>query len=152
VNMSQSSNDTFPTAMHVAAATRCSGAWCRRCAGCATRSTQGRGVRRHREDRPHAPAGRVPLTLGPGVRRLRRPARRAIARIEATLPGCTSSRSAAPRSAPGSTRRRFASGAAKIAELTGLPFVGAQQVRRARGATTRWCSRAARSRRWPARS
>ena len=37
---------------------------------------EGRGVRRHREDRPHPPAGRGAAHARPGVRRLRRAARR----------------------------------------------------------------------------
>ena len=39
-------------------------------------ATARRRVRRHREDRPHAPAGRRPAHARPGVRRLRGPARR----------------------------------------------------------------------------
>ena len=113
---------------------------------------QGRRVRRHRQDRPHAPAGRGAADARPGVRRLRRPARRRPrAHRSSRCPASTSSRSAAPRSAPGSTRTaEFAEPcAAKIAEITGLPFVTrAEQVRRARPRTTPWCSPAARSRRW----
>jgi fumarate hydratase, class II len=39
VNMSQSSNDTFPTAMHIACAERSPPTCCRRCSTCTRRST-----------------------------------------------------------------------------------------------------------------
>ena len=67
----------------------------------ATRSTcVRRGVRRHREDRAHAPAGRRAAHPGPGVRRLRRATRcRPRCGWTQRYPVCTSSRSAAPRSA-----------------------------------------------------
>ena len=78
VNSGQSSNDVFPTAMHVAAArggrrSSC----CRRCERCAKRwRAKAAAFRRHRQDRPHAPAGRDAAHAGPGVLRLRRAARR----------------------------------------------------------------------------
>ena len=78
VNRGQSSNDVFPTAMHVAAArgdarTGC----CRRWSALRDDArAEGRGVRRHRQDRPHAPAGRDAAHARPGVLRLRRAARR----------------------------------------------------------------------------
>ena len=58
-------------------------------------------VRRHRQDRPHAPAGRRAAHARAGVLRLRRAARRRprADRGDAAR-ACTSSRSAAPRSAP----------------------------------------------------
>ncbi len=66
---------------------------------------EGRGVRRHRQDRPHPPAGRGAADARPGVQRLRRPARRRPRTHPARAArACTSSRSAAPPSAPGSTR------------------------------------------------
>ena len=76
VNRGQSSNDVFPTAMHVAAAVRdrqASAAGAEDAARHARR--QGEGVRRHRQDRPHAPAGRDAAHARPGVLRLRRAAR-----------------------------------------------------------------------------
>ncbi len=71
VNMSQSSNDTYPTAMHIACAEEIvhrlhSGA--AEAAQCAER--QGAGVERHRQDRPHAYAGCNTADARPGVRRL----------------------------------------------------------------------------------
>ena len=102
VNMSQSSNDTFPTAMHIAAAEEVVHALI----PAVTRlrdalAAKADGVRRHREDRPHAPAGRGAAHARPGVRRLRRPARRRPrARSSACCPGSTSWPSAAPPSAP----------------------------------------------------
>ncbi len=77
VNMSQSSNDTFPTAMHIAAADgdreRPDPARAR--APRRPRAARG-GVRRHREDRQDPPPGCRPAHARPGVRRLRGPARR----------------------------------------------------------------------------
>ena len=109
---------------------------------------EGRRVRRHRQDRPHAPAGRRAAHARPGVRRLRRAARRRPrAHRAGRCPGSTSWPSAARRSAPGSTRTRSSPTASptKIAELTGLPFVAApEQVRRAGGARRARRSRAAR--------
>ena len=94
---------------------------------------QGGRVRRHREDRSHAPPGRGAADAGSGVLGLRRAARRRPRTHRARrFPGCTSSRSAAPRSAPASTRIRSSPTrvAAKIAELTGLPVRHrAEQVR-----------------------
>ena len=77
VNMSQSSNDTFPTAMHLAAAEEVvhrlipSVTALPRCLG-----GEGGGVPRHRQDRAHPPSRRRAADAGPGIRRLRRPARR----------------------------------------------------------------------------
>ena len=89
---------------------------------------EGRGLPRHREDRPHAPAGRHAAHPGPGVLRLRRAARprhRPPARPRCRT--CASWRSAAPRSAPASTRTPSTRCAwpSKLAELTGHPFVTA---------------------------
>ena len=106
VNMSQSSNDTFPTAMHIAAAEEVVHELVPVGDGAARRARgEGRRVRRHREDRPHAPPGRGAAHARPGVRRLRRAARRRPrAHRGQRCPASTSSRSAAPPSAPGSTR------------------------------------------------
>ena len=77
VNMGQSSNDTFPAAMHVAAALAVSKRADPRARAAA------RGARRprpsewdnDRQDRPHASDGRHADPRGPGVRRLRGPGR-----------------------------------------------------------------------------
>ena len=55
VNMSQSSNDSFPTAMHIAAASEITDrAAARRSPHLhAALAAQGEGVRPHRQDRPH---------------------------------------------------------------------------------------------------
>ena len=151
VNRGQSSNDSFPTAMHIAAAREIDGAAAAGAAPPAPRARrEGASLRRHRQDRPHASPGR-----DAGDARARSsPARRrrsalGIARIEAT-PARRSSRwrRAAPRSAPGSTRIPASPSASRrrSRELTGLPFTSArEQVRGARLATTRSCSRTARS-------
>ena len=73
VNASQSSNDVFPSSIHVAAT---AGDRQRPDPGAghlaASLRAQGRGVRRRREVRPHAPHGRHAGHARPGVRRLRR--------------------------------------------------------------------------------
>ena len=67
-----------------------------------TLAAQGGGVRRHRQDRPHPPAGRDAADARPGVLRLGRAARSRAARTSRRrCRTSASSRSAAPRSAPG---------------------------------------------------
>ncbi len=108
VNHGQSSNDTFPTAMHIAAVEqieRRAGAGGRSAARHARR--QGQGVRRRGDGRPHAPPGRHAADARPGDLRLGGAARPGAGRRCApSLPGCTSWRSAARRSAPASTPTR----------------------------------------------
>jgi fumarate hydratase class II len=59
VNMSQSSNDTFPTAMHIAAGRKPSANYLvRRSMLRNTLARQGDRLRLDREDRPHPSAGR----------------------------------------------------------------------------------------------
>ncbi len=59
VNMSQSSNDSFPTAMHIAAAVGGDQpAHACRCSAAGRHGCQGHGMERHRQDRPHPHAGR----------------------------------------------------------------------------------------------
>ena len=107
VNASQSSNDVFPSAIHVAA----TGAIVRDLipalrAPRAVAGAQGRRVRRGRQERPHPPDGRHAGHPRPGVRRLRgrRPLRRRAAAGLAAR-ASASCRSAAPPSAPASTPR-----------------------------------------------
>ena len=67
VNRGQSSNDSFPTAMHVAAAlasVRDADPGAGEAGARAAR--QGGGVERHRQDRPHASAGRDAADAGAG--------------------------------------------------------------------------------------
>ena len=75
VNMSQSSNDTFPTAMHIAAAERVKNALI---PAVQTRARcdcgQGERIQRRRQDRPHPSAGRRPADGRTGIRRLGQPA------------------------------------------------------------------------------
>ena len=75
VNMSQSSNDTFPTAMHIAAAERVKNALI---PAIRTRAQghrrQGKGICRCRQDRPHAFAGCGAAHRRPGILRLGKPA------------------------------------------------------------------------------
>ncbi len=71
VNLGQSSNDIFPTAMHVAAATgirnKLLPALLHAARGTAS---EGRSVRRYRQDRPHPFAGCDTADAGPGILRL----------------------------------------------------------------------------------
>ena len=73
VNMGQSSNDTFPTAMHIAAYTMATGqtipALKRLRDAIDAKSKQWGGCG---EDRPHAPGGRGPADRGPGMVGVRR--------------------------------------------------------------------------------
>ena len=76
VNQGQSSNDTFPTAMHVAAVIALERELkpaLKKLRG--TLARKGRDVREDRQDRPHPPAGRDAAHAGPGVLGLRLAAR-----------------------------------------------------------------------------
>ena len=76
VNMGQSSNDTFPTAMHIAVAVTARDVTLpglQQAARGAGR--QGGGVQGHHQDRPHPHPGRDAADARPGVRRLRLPGR-----------------------------------------------------------------------------
>ena len=76
VNMSQSSNDSFPTAMHIAAATRIIADLIPALERTASRAAQkGKGVRPHRQDRPHPYPGRDAADARPGILRLCRAGR-----------------------------------------------------------------------------
>ena len=77
VNMSQSSNDSFPTAMHIAAAARHR----RRSHSGAVRTAsriaaEGKGLRKNRQDRPHPHPGCDAADARPGIFRLRRAGRK----------------------------------------------------------------------------
>ena len=77
VNMSQSSNDSFPTAMHIAAASRITADLVPALERAAARAAQeGEGVRQDRQDRPHAHPGRDAADARPGIFRLRRAGRK----------------------------------------------------------------------------
>ena len=102
VNRAQSSNDTFPTAMHIAAVEQIHhqllpGA---RAPACEP-AREGRGVRRDHQDRPHPSSGCDAADARAGVLQLRAPGPPGD-RAGPGRPcrGCTSSRRAAPRSAP----------------------------------------------------
>jgi fumarate hydratase class II len=85
VNMGQSSNDSFPTALHVAVAVETTARHLLPALGRADRRArrQGRRVGRYRQDRPHPFAGRDPADARPGILGLCRAGReRAVARIE----------------------------------------------------------------------
>jgi fumarate hydratase class II len=128
VNMSQSSNDTFPTAMHVAAAQ----AVVQRLLP-AVRELRDALARRAEEFADIVKIGRthlqdaVPLTLGQEFSGYVAQLDAGVARIEATLPGLYEL--AIGGTAVGTGLNAPADfgedAAAKIAELTGLPFVSA---------------------------
>jgi hypothetical protein len=75
VNMSQSSNDTFPTAMHVAAAQVAHDVTLPGLQKLHDALAQGMRPSRHHQDRPHPHPGRDAADARPGVRRLRLPGR-----------------------------------------------------------------------------
>ena len=126
VNMSQSSNDTFPTAMHMAAAEAMSSTCCPRSKALRdaldAKAKQWKDIvkvgRTHLQDA-------TPLTLGQEFSGYVTQLDRAMQALQRSArPASTIWRSAAPRSAPVSTRIPSSPNARrkKIAELTGLPF------------------------------
>ena len=101
-NMGQSSNDTFPTAMHIAAAQVIAGETIPALERLRRRARrQGQELRQDHQDRPHPPDGRDPADPGPGVLRLRpvTSAKNGIKRLKATA-------AAPPGAGPGRHRRR----------------------------------------------
>ena len=66
VNMGQSSNDVFPTAMHVAAVTALRGRLIPSVGVLRHPGAKGSDISRHRQDRPHAPDGCDPADTRPG--------------------------------------------------------------------------------------
>ena len=129
VNMSQSSNDNFPSAMYVAAAVEVTGRLMPAVKALHDAiDAKAKAVGRHRQDRPHPHAGCDADHARPGMvglcRHAGRRSRAHRACAEARLPAW---RWAARRSAPASMRRPgFAeAAAAEIAKLTDLPFVSA---------------------------
>ncbi len=126
VNMSQSSNDTFPTAMHIAAAERVHSASDSRGAGSSRRDCRkSETVCGRCENRPHASAGRGAAHRRAGNGRLGQSAGAGRCTADANR-STASTILAIGGSAVGTglnTHPEFAARAAKkIAELTGLPF------------------------------
>ena len=108
VNRGQSSNDVIPSAMHIAAAEADRTAPVSGDARSgAVAGPQGRRVRRHPQDRPHALAGRRAHAPGAGVQRVRAAGGgRPPSAWRRRCPASTNCRWAARRSAPGSMRPR----------------------------------------------
>ena len=108
VNMGQSSNDVFPSAVHLAALDEATNTLLPALAQLeASLRRQGRGVQGHRQVRPHAPDGRRPGHARPGVRAAT--PRRSGSAASACATRCRRSRrsrSAAPPPAPASTPTR----------------------------------------------
>ncbi len=129
VNMSQSSNDTFPTAMHIAAAGQINGRLLpslrKLRAELAKKSNEFSGVikigRTHLMDA-------VPLTLGQEFSGYVEQLDQDIDRLEYTLKGVFELALGGTAVGTGlNTHPEFAArGAAKIADITGLPFVSAK--------------------------
>ena len=153
VNMGQSSNDTFPTAMHVAVAMtardvtlpglqKLHGALADKAAE----------FDRHHQDRPHPHPGRDAADPRPGVRRLCLPGRAGHqARDRRRSTTSTRSPRAAPRSAPVSTParaspRRSPRGSPRSPACRSSP---PRTSSRLSPPTTRWSRCRARSRPWP---
>jgi fumarate hydratase class II len=128
VNMSQSSNDTFPSAMHIAAAREITGSLLpalRAMHGdLAAKSVAWDHIvkigRTHTQDA-------TPLTLGQEFSGYARQVEAGIARIELTLPGLYELAQGGTAVGTGlNAPRGFATGVAReIAQATGLPFVTA---------------------------
>ena len=155
VNMSQSSNDTYPTAMHIACAERDRA----RPAAGAEASAQARSTTRPRQFDKIIKIGRThtqdatPLTLGQEFAGYAAQVASSIKRIELTLPGLMSWRKAAPRSAPGSTRRSASPRKSPSASprSPACPSSPRRTNSRRWPRMTPWCSRMARSTRRPPR-
>ncbi len=157
VNMSQSSNDTFPSAMYIAAATGVTGAAAAGGDGAARRDRgEGRAVAGHRQDRPHPPAGRHAAHARPGMVGLCRRCSPTISSASTqALPGVYrlalggTAVGTGINAAPGFAE----AAAAEIAQLD-RPAVRhrAEQVRRAGRARRAGRSSRARCARWPCRS
>jgi fumarate hydratase class II len=128
VNMGQSSNDTFPTAMHIAAAVSVRDVLLpgleKLLAGLEAKSEQFRDIikigRTHTQDA-------TPLTLGQEFSGYAQQVRQGIARVKLALPGLYELAQGGTAVGTGlNTRPGFAEAvAANIAEITGLPFVTA---------------------------
>src|SRR5262245_20192881 len=128
VNLSQSSNDTFPTAMHIAAATVVTGELVPsvRALGEALAEKQAEWADIVKIGRTHL-MDAVPLTFGQEFSGYVAQVEHGRERIEATLPGVYELAIGGTAVGTGlNTHPEFAErAAARIAELTGLPFVSA---------------------------
>ncbi|MGR3756841.1 MAG: class II fumarate hydratase, partial [Tranquillimonas sp.] len=128
VNMGQSSNDTFPTAMHIAAATSVRDVLLpglrKLLAGLEAKADEFRDIikigRTHTQDA-------TPLTLGQEFSGYAHQIRQGIARIEAALPGIYELAQGGTAVGTGlNTRKGWDEAvAANMAEIAGLPFVTA---------------------------
>ena len=129
VNMSQSSNDCFPTAMHIAAAQEITHRLIPALAHLqAALRTQDQGIRPHRQDRPHPHPGRDPAHARAGILRLRGAGEdRDTARVKLALKELYPLAQGGTAVGTGlNAKPQFAKLVAKrIAALTGLPFVTA---------------------------
>ena len=155
VNMSQSSNDTFPTAMHIAAAERVKNALIP-----AIKTVRDAIAAKAKEFEDVVKIGRthlqdaVPLTVGQEFSRLGQPAR---PRHQATGAGAGRALRSGDRRDRGWHGIEHASGIRRArgeedrrTDGTSLPLAS-EQVRGARRRTMRWCLRRARWRHWPLR-
>ena len=129
VNMSQSSNDTFPTAMHIAAAQEIAQLAHSGAGASASRAAEkGKGIREDRQDRAHAYAGRHAAHARPGIFRLcRAGANPAIARMRSGLNALYPLAQGGTAVGTGlNAKPQFAKlFAQRVAQITRLPFVTA---------------------------
>ena len=129
VNMSQSSNDTYPTAMHIAARRGDpSATCCRRCGICTRRSTHKAKAWSHiiKIGRTHTQDA-TPLTLGQEFSGYAQQVENGIERIEQTLPMLMELAQGGTAVGTGlNAPKGFAEKVAEqIAAITGLPFTTA---------------------------
>jgi fumarate hydratase class II len=100
VNMSQSSNDTFPTAMYIAAAEQLNKLIPRVQELHDAIDAKAKEFAGRSKDRPHALQDATPLTVDQEMGGWASLIERDIERLKAAMPGCSISQSAARRSAP----------------------------------------------------
>ena len=118
----------FPTAMHIAAAEEIAHQLMPALAHLQDALQERQGIRRHRQDRPHAPAGRDAADARPGILRLcgagRERHRAHAARAEAALSAGAGRHRGRHRPQRQAAIRQSCS-RRRIAEITRLPFVSA---------------------------
>ena len=154
VNMGQSSNDVFPTAIHLAALDEVTTTCFRRWTARGRAGGQGARVRRRRQGRPHPPDGRRADHAGPGVRRLCRPGPPRRRRVRSSpaprgrAPARRHRRRHRPQHPP-RVRRARARAAGRAGELRDPRARG--PLRGAGQRATRWSSSPASSRSSPSR-
>lgn len=126
-NMGQSSNDTFPTAMHIAAARDQADAAAGPGTSAGGLGQKGRKLSRYHQDRPHPYPGRHPLTLGQEFSGYAAQAQAGIRRVSEGLGGLYELAQGGTAVGAGlnTTKGYDTAFAAEVADITGLPFTTA---------------------------